>query len=204
MKKLVFLFLLVSAGLMAQEETTEAVYPAGGTGEFGIGLGYTGSYATDDGFTSAEGYDTGDGGSLGFQYEYFLSSSWGIKARLNVELKSVEVEAFGDQLDLLYITVPVMASWHFGMKKRWYLHFGPYVGILTYAQLRDAETDLKDQFNSVEFGSDIGVGVRIPALKGKWFFIELDFQNGFSTPFKDNTVSDEKLGRSTIGFGLIF
>ncbi len=32
--------------------------------------------------------------------------------------------------NLNYLTVPVMANWHFGRTKNWYLNFGAYTAIL--------------------------------------------------------------------------
>lgn len=34
---------------------------------------------------------------------------------------------------LNYLTLPVMANWHFNKNRDWYLHFGTYAGFLTNA-----------------------------------------------------------------------
>ncbi len=201
MKKLLFILtVLATAGITAQESVDS--FPVGGTHEFGLGLNYNYSYVTGDGFGEEEGYEGVDGYSLSVQYEYYFSKTWGIKSKLNLDYKGTETPLSTETLDLFYITLPVMATWHFGKRKRWYLHFGPYVGWLAAADI-DGE-NVKDQFNSTDFGSDIGIGVRIPAFKGKWFFIELDGQSSFDDPRKDAVDSDLSLVRSTLGFGLIF
>ncbi|WP_233496696.1 outer membrane beta-barrel protein [Mucilaginibacter hurinus] len=41
-----------------------------------------------------------------------------------------------------YLTIPVMANWHFGRTKNWYLHFGPYVAFLLNVKTSIANTDI--------------------------------------------------------------
>ena len=202
------LCLLMFGLASAQTDSIIVDYPTKGASEFGLGFNYNGTYATDNGFTSADGFSTGDAYSFSVQYEYFLSSSWGIKTKLNFDVKAVEAEfpqVIEDQINLYYLTLPLMANWHFGKRKRWYLHFGPYIGYMIRAELdSNGDTSIRTLFNTIEYGSDLGIGVRIKAGDDMWFFIESDTQSSFSAPFRNTALFDEKLVRSTLGFGIIF
>ena len=93
-----------------------------------------------------------------------------------------------------------MANWHFGKRKRWYLHFGPYVGFLLSADI-DGQ-DVKDNVHSTEFGSDVGIGVKIP-IGNTMFFVETDGQNDF-TEMSDFTGEGITWARTTLSIGIIF
>lgn len=201
---LIFFFSLGTILLSAQNESNEVIYPTGGESEFGVFLAYNSSFLTKNGFTEYEGIDAGSGPALGFQYEYYFSKSWSIRGRAIIDYKGYEFENLEDEaLDLWYVTVPVVANWHFGTKKRWYVHFGPYIGFRLAAEYLDE--NVKDNFDSIEYGSDIAVGVRIPAKKGKYFFIETGGQNSFSDPSNPDLQEDGiTLARTNLAFGLIF
>ncbi len=204
---LLLLVLFISYSTISAQETDNAdavVYPTEGAQEFGLGFAYNSSFLTENGFTQLDGYKPTSGYSLSAQYEYYLSKNWGLKTKLNLDYKGLTSDTDPEMVtDLLYLTLPVMASWHFGKKKRWYLHFGVYTGYLLLAELEG--TDIKQFVNSMDYGTDFGVGVRIPA-GDKWFFIETDGQTSFGSPFKANSIfnTEASLARNTLGFGLIF
>lgn len=204
MKRLLLLLFAFTMALnysFAQDEETTVEYSVGGDTEFGIGINLTTSTAVDEGFGPADGYEYGYSFSVAAQFEYFFSKTWGIKAKAIYDNKVIGTE-LGSKINLAYITVPVMANWHFGTNKRWYLHFGLYTGLLLSADVDGA--DAKDLFESSDFGSALGIGYSFPLGSGKRFFIETSGQNSFSSPIKDSTIGEEKLSRSTIGIGLIF
>lgn len=197
---------IITVGSYAQEKVTdEALYPVGGDTEFAIHGAYNSSFITENGFTPEDGFESAAGISLGVQYDYYFSKTWSIRGRFSYDYKGSKLEDVEITTDLHYLSLPVMAVWHFGKKKRWYLHFGPYAAYLTTAQLRidDVSSSVTDSFDRFDFGTDIGVGVRIPAKKGKWFFIETDGQNSFGDPSKSEN-SDLTLARTTLGVGLVF
>ena len=111
-----------------------------------------------------------------------------------------------------YITVPVMANWHFGRTRNWYLHFGPYVGFLASANatsgggsLNNQAIDIKDQLNSVDGGLALGIGVKFPLTKNVSLFLEDDGQAGVGNVFKQSDgFSNSITERSSLNIGLIF
>jgi hypothetical protein len=105
---------------------------------------------------------------------------------------------------LNYITIPVLANWHFGRTRNWYLNFGPYIGILTSAKLSDGGGDVKDLFNTTDGGLDIGIGIKIPVSDRAKFFIELNGQGGVGDIVKDNTGSALRNSASNINIGFNF
>ena len=97
-----------------------------------------------------------------------------------------------------------MANWHFGNKKNWYLNFGPYVGFLLDAKETQFDTDLKDYFNSTDFGLALGIGVKIPVSDKLKLFFEYEGQGGVSDIFKVNEFSRVTNSRSSLNIGLNF
>jgi hypothetical protein len=198
-----FLILFLPFVMTAQDSDTQPIYPGLGDFEISVFGASNFSFLSENGFTEADDSEAHSGAGISFQAEYYFSPHWSMKGRINLESKGSE---FADdiRLDLYYLTVPAMASWHFGKKKRWYLHFGPYWGYLLGATLDD-ET-VTDDFDRMDAGTDFGFGVRIPAgpKRKNWFVIESDSQSSFTSPFKGSADTDLTLIRSTIGVGFIF
>ncbi len=168
-------------------------FPNKGDSEFGIAIGlYTGQLR--DGFETVGRSRSAFGFSL--QYEQFLSDKWGIKGRIHYDPK-------GDsEFDLNYLTIPIMANWHFGKNRRWNMHFGPYFGMLLSAN--NGSQDVKDLFNSSDLGFDFGIGYKLP-IGDQWIFIETDGHTPFSNNLKDPlTTFDFVFGRNALSIGLIF
>lgn len=175
------------------------------TGAF---IGYN-SYS--DTYTSSSDYVTGF--NVGLSAEYYFSDRWSIKGKLIYDQKgwgngylllpdNTEVEGVNYHLD--YLTIPVMANWHFGRTRNWYLHFGPYVGtLLSASESYNSGIDIKQAFTSTEVGLDAGIGVKFPVSNHVKLFIEADGQAGFNNLFRNNgtTVQTE---RSSINFGMLF
>ncbi|MNX90255.1 hypothetical protein D3C86_1222980 [compost metagenome] len=103
-----------------------------------------------------------------------------------------------------YITVPVMAGWHFGSKRNWYLNFGPYIGFLMSAKDTELDSDLKDSFNTVDGGIAFGIGVKIPVSDKLKFFIEYEGQGGIAEVFKNNDGDQITNSRSAFNVGINF
>jgi hypothetical protein len=197
---LMFTFLSVIHGQEAEENTAE--YPTKGDSEFGLMFGYASSYFTDGGYGPADGTKESGGVLIAVHYDHYFSKTWSIKGRLNFDPKGGADEFDDSKVKLNYITVPVMANWHFGKRKRWYLHFGPYAGFLMSADFEG--NDVKELFDSTEFGFDFGIGVKIP-IGSTMFFIESDGQSGFGDPTKLTTAGEEnKLSRNALSLGIIF
>lgn len=178
--------------------------------EFGLNIGYNGANVTYSG-----GYDHSDyvsGLNIGFSAEHYFSNRWSIKGKVIYDQKGFGngylafddgTEIDGVDFHLNYLTIPVMANWHFGRTRNWYLHFGPYIGVLLNAsESSNSGVDVKQAFNTTDVGFDAGIGVKFPVSNQVKFFIELDGQGGFTNVFKDgDTLQNE---RSSINFGFLF
>lgn len=177
--------------------------------EFGVNIGYNFSTVTvSDTYLQP---DTGSGFNAGLSADYFFSDRWSIKAKLISDQKGWDNGTFTDQFgtyktdyNLNYLTVPVMANWHFGSKRNWYLNFGPYAGFLLSAEETTRGVDVKEAFNSTDFGLALGIGVKIPVSDKLKFSIEYEGQGGFSTIFKESDGVRVSNSRSAINVGLNF
>ena len=178
-----------------------------GTVEYGVNIGYNGSTVSDTEGSASRG----SGVNLGFIADYYFSKRWSIRTKLIYDQKGwdngfIEYTEFTEfdpnvqgnsyyttNFNLNYITIPVMANWHFGKTKNWYLNFGPYVGFLASAKETRYNNDVKEFFNTTDFGLALGIGVKIPVSDKLKIFLEYDEQTGFLDVFK---VSDDRITNS--------
>ncbi len=175
--------------------------------EFGINLGLNSSNVTSEYLSS----DTGTGVNLGFAADYFFSDSWSLKGKIIYDQKGwdngllyVGVNRYNTNYNLNYLTIPVMANWHFGKKKNWNLNFGPYAGFLLSAEETAYNTNVKEFFNTNDFGLNIGIGVKFPLSNKLKLNIEYEAQSGFSDVFKDNNNKRIIGTRGALNVGLNF
>lgn len=178
-----------------------------GTIELGANLGFN--------FSSVryEGSNTGGHTAInaGLSGEYFFSDRWGIKAKLLYDRKGWDEGyiIFDDgtnikhttDFSLDYITIPVTASWHFGGKRNWYLHAGPYVGFLMSAKESKFGTDVKEYFNTTDFGIALGIGYKVRVSDNLKLFIEYDEQTGIADIAKNNDGSSFRNSRGSFNVG---
>ncbi|TBX70047.1 PorT family protein [Flavobacterium silvisoli] len=201
MKKNV-LIILVALGL-----TTASAQKKGDV-EFGINIGYNNSSVSDDQSNS----DSGNGFNFGGSVDYYFSRAWSIKGKLIYDQKGWNNDLiygpngnlYRTNIDLNYLTVPIMANWHFGNNRNWYLDFGPYFGFLLNAEDSRFGTDITDSFNTNDFGLAVGIGVKIPVSKKIKIFFEFEGQGGFNDIFKENDYSAVTNSRSSLNFGMNF
>jgi opacity protein-like surface antigen len=176
--------------------------------ELGLNVGYNSSTVSD----SYESADNGTGFNFGGSMEYYISNTWGIKGKLIYDQKGwdngffedADGFAYNSDFNLNYVTVPIMASWHFGNTKNWFLEFGPYMGFLLNAEETRFGTDVTDGFNTNDFGLALGIGVKIPLNDKLKLFFEYEGQGGFNDIFKENDYSAVTNSRSSINVGLNF
>jgi hypothetical protein len=198
-----FTLLLMVSGL-----GTAAFSQTKGTTQFGIEVGLNAATVTTGNFSNSD-YRTGfnAGGSV----EHYFSESWSFKAKVLYDQKGWDngylnnlTTGSSTNVDyhLNYITVPLLANWHFGHTKNWYLNFGPYVSFLLDAKA--ANTDLKGAFNSVDAGLDLGIGIKFPIVEKTNFFIEFNGQAGIPDMIKNNGNSSFRSSVSAINVGLTF
>lgn len=201
-KKLLFTALTLVGFLSANAQEK-------GTVEFGAGLGVNFSTVSN----GQENAKSLTGMNLAGSGEYYFSDRWGIKAKLIYDAKGW-ADGFIIDTDnqtttitdfkLNYLTIPVMANYHFGSNRNWYLHFGPYVGFLVNAKDSKLGMDLKEGFESTDFGLGLGIGYKFAVDEKLKLFIEYDGQSGFSDVFANNTGSSVLNSRSSFNVGVLF
>lgn len=196
MKKLHFttFVLLFSLSQMIAQDTE---WPTKGDSEFGVIAGWSiAKYWGDDVDSDESEYKSGI--LVGVSFDYYLSETWSLKAILNYDQKGVK-DSDDLKLSANYLTIPINANWHFGKRKRWFLNFGPYFGILMSANLEGI--DFKDFLKSSDIGFNTGIGVKIPIGDNLDFFIESSGQTGFTSVDED---LDVKNSRGTFAVGIFF
>jgi hypothetical protein len=202
MKKLFTILLLGTSCLTAFSQEK-------GDFEFGLHAGLNLATVTSGAKTNTD-YRVGlDAGVFG---DYFFSSSWSIKAKLVYDQKGwnngyISIEDgpdFATNYRYDYLTVPVMANWHFGNKRNWYINGGPYAGFLISAKETAFDIDLKEISNTFDAGLAIGIGVKIPLANKIKLLFEADGQSGFVDVLKNNQGSRLLNSRSSINAGLVF
>jgi len=186
--------------------------------EFGFNVGLNTSNISN-GYVST---DSSINFNLGASADYYFSDRWSIKAKFIYDRKGwdndiievlvsdpfdpvVDYEYYPTDINVDYITIPVMANWHFGRTRNWYLNFGPYVGFLVSAKDTEFDIDLKDSFKKVDAGISLGIGVKIPVSDKLKLFIEYEGQGGIAEVFEYNDGGDRvTTGRSALNVGLNF
>jgi opacity protein-like surface antigen len=180
-----------------------------GSVEGGLSIGYNMSRIYDN-------YGWSDGGS-GFNasgsIEYYFSSAWGIKAKVIYDQKGwnngiitdIDTDtSYYTDFNLNYITIPVMANWHFAPGRNWYMNFGPYAGFLVGAKETRFDTDVKEIYNTTDFGLAYGIGVKIPVSHKIKIFFEYEGQSGLSNIYEEEFGTDVHNARSSFNVGVNF
>jgi len=189
-----------------------------GSFELGIVGGYNGATVTANTATNSTLVSGFNAGIFG---DYFFSDRWSIKGKLSYDQKGwgngYFTTTFNDQnyqqdfnfdhvdYHLDYLTIPIMANWHFGRKRNWYLNFGPYAGFLLSAdQTATQYPELKEYFNKIDAGLAFGIGVKIPISSKVKILFELDAQAGVTDIGKGNQSAVIRNSRSSYNTGLVF
>ena len=199
---------LIIATLLVGGFSTATFAQGKGAVEYGFNAGYNISTVV----SSEDNADSGNGFNVGFAADFYFSDRWSIKGKLIYDQKGWDNDVITDldtgntydtNYNLNYLTVPVMANWHFGKKRNWYLDFGPYVGFLMSAEDTRFGADVKEYFNSTDFGLSYGIGVKIPLNNKVKLSLEYEEQTGFSNVFKNATYNVTN-SRSSFNVGLNF
>lgn len=175
--------------------------------EFGLNIGYNISN-----LWSSYSSDTGDGLNVGGSADFYCSHRLSIKTKVIYDQKGWNNGLITDldtgisyrtNFNMNYLTIPVMANWHFGPGGNCYMSLGPYVGIMLNAKETRFDTDVKDAFTAADFGVAFGIGVKIPVSHKMKIFLEYDGQSGFTDVFQDNSNYGSN-GRSSFNAGVNF
>lgn len=182
------------------------------SGDFELGLGAGVNFSS---VSDIQGQNTA-GGLTSFNIaatgEYYFSDRWGIKARLIYDSKGwgdgfitdENFNSFTTDFNLKYLTIPIMANWHFGSTRKWYLNFGPYIGVLLNAEDSELGLDLKDGFKSTDIGLALGIGYKFTIAENTKLYIEYDEQAGFTDIFEENEGDAISNRRSSFNIGVLF
>jgi len=203
MKKLLAALMLLGLSSAAQSQEK-------GGFELGTTVGYNLSTVTSGSQTNSH-YRSGF--NVTVFGDYFFSNRWSIKTKLSYDQKGWD-NGYIENLDnnqrsltnyhINYLTVPVMANWHFGKKRNWFLNFGPYAGFVLSAKETTFNMDLKEHLKTADIGLGLGIGVKIPVANRLKILLESDGQGSFVDIFKDNTGSEIQNSRSSLNAGLVF
>jgi len=203
MKKLFTILLLTACSFSAFSQQK-------GSFEFGLNTGVNFATVQSESATNTK-FRTGL--NVGVFGDYFFSDRWSIKAKLSYDQKGWN-RGFIIDLDknqtavtdyhFDYLTIPVMANWHFGKTRNWYLNFGPYAGVLLSAKETALNRDLKDFSKSLELGLALGIGVKIPVADRVKIILEADGQGGLTDILKNNQGSTIRNSRSSLNAGVAF
>jgi hypothetical protein len=180
--------------------------------EFGVNAGLSSSTMQNNSIIG-QGFQSKISANFGVSGEYYFSDRWGIKAKAIYDQKgwsgsSVVSVVDGSEMGALnyhlnYLTIPVMANWHFGKNRNWYLDFGPYVGFLLNKDDRSQLSSEPPAFKSTDAGIALGIGVKIPIYQTARLFFEYDAQGGITSVYTPNEGID-KNARSSLNVGLLF
>ena len=188
MKKLFFAAVAVMAfGFINAQET-----------KFGAKAGLNLSNLTGD----AEGNSMKVGFQVGGFAEIKISEKFAIQPELvySAQGAKFEEEFFGEtfefDLNLGYINVPVLAKYY--VAEKFSLEAGPQVGFLISAKAKgEGESeDVKEDFNSLDFGFNLGAGYDV----SENINLSLRYTAGLSNIAKDS--GDQKVGNSNIAFAV--
>jgi len=195
--------LFVIGGLSAQDKSNIEL-----SGNFGLNISNVSKIDSYEGTSSKISYN------IGASAEYYFSDRWGIKAKIIYDRKGW-ADGFIDGYDynllitnvdfkLNYLTIPIMANWHFGSTRKWYLNFGPYVGFLLNVTEDWSGSDLSGSFKPVDFGLAYSIGYKFPISEEVKLFVEYDAQSGLTDIFEYSEMDTVRNGRSSFNIGAIF
>jgi hypothetical protein len=203
MRKLFIILLSIGSYLTAFSQEK-------GSFEFGFNVGYNLATVTSGSNTNSTYRSAFNAGGFG---DYYFSDRWSIKAKLIYDQKGWDKgfltnldngQSFETNYRMDYLTIPIMANWHFGKKRNWYLNFGPYAGFLLSAKETTFNTDIKDLTASTDVGLALGIGVKISIANRLKILLEIDGQSGFTDVLKDNQGTTILNSRSSFNTGLVF
>ncbi|MFP9114496.1 porin family protein [Flavobacterium sp. RHBU_3] len=177
--------------------------------EASLNIGYNSS-SVDSDYYGMSGFRSGFNAAAGL--DFYINHTWSIKVKGIYDRKGFNDVLFTDyygntyatNIQMDYVTIPVLATVHFGPSKNWYIHAGPYVGFLTNAKDARYNVDVKQDFNSTDAGAAFGLGVKVPVSNMVRLFFEYDGQAGFAEVYKQPYDGYNTTVRSSFNFGVNF
>ena len=153
--------------------------------------------------------------NIGIRGEYYVSEKFGVKVKLNYDSKgwadgihrtsTTPVVLTASDFKLDYLTLPVLASFHFGSDNNWYIDFGPHFGILLSAEAENvSDGDVKDEYKSLDIGLELALGYSFEISRNAKLFVELDGQSSIVDISDDNDNDRIRNSRGSLNFGVLF
>jgi len=204
---IIFLFCL-TINSQAQDQLT-LDYPTKGDKFYGLSIGSFKSSITGDNLVNIENIGALSNYGASFVFERFKSKNWSFKTGVTYDRKGWQSIAGFSRTRINYLTVPILTTWHFGKKRRLYIHFGPYAGYLLSANVYSGLSSNSEpisftgNFKTFDFGLDLGIGLRIP-IAGQMFYIETDGQIGLFNPLRNSDDENYYLTRNRLSIGYMF
>ena len=192
MKKHVLLlvvFLIASAGLLAQNRESGAI-------ELIPFFGF--SFSNIDG-DYVEDLNDRESFNLGAVGDYYFNDRWSIRSGLVYNRMGASI--FGLDLNLDYLNIPLNANWHFGSTRKWNLNFGFTPGFLMQAETEG--TDLEDFVESFQLCLSFGIGYKLEISEK--FSVLFDYQGlyGFTNLNSEGVDTNYNYG-SSLNLGAVF
>ena len=147
---------------------------------------------------------------IGLVGEFMLSDKFALAPELNYagEGDVYEVSGLKATIFTSYLQIPVMAKYY--LNDNFSLNFGPQVGFLMSAESESTLTingqtntdsqDLKDKFNSTEFGFNMGAGYKLD----NGLFFDFRYSLGLSKLLKNDDAGNLKSDGIKLGIGYFF
>ncbi len=128
----------------------------------------------------------------------------GLDAKYSYEGLKAGSSPVKGSLDLNYFRFPLKAIYFFnnyGDELRPKIFAGPSFGFLSSAKLNNA--DIKNLYNSSDFGITAGVGFNYRLVKNSWFTADLSYLHGISKISKNGNNHNRNIGvNAGVNFGL--
>jgi hypothetical protein len=150
--------------------------------------------------------------NIGVSGEYYFSDRWGAKLKVILDNKGYPNGSVMDQnfnrvttdIYLNYLTLPLMATWHFSKHRRWYLSLGPYLGLLTSAKDSELQADIKNQINGFDYGYAFCMGYKYELTNTTRLFLECDGQYGLKNIIAGDNNYSVWNSRGAYNLGVLF
>ena len=96
--------------------------------------------------------------NFGVLAEIPISEKFSFQPELMYSGQGYAGESSDDIINLNYLNIPLMGKYY--LIKGFSLEVGPQIGFLLSAKNKDTDTDIKDAFNTVDFGVNFGLGYK--------------------------------------------
>jgi hypothetical protein len=133
--------------------------------------------------------------------------------RKGSDIERTDIMTTGE-VNMDYISVPLLLKAKFGKKIKLYVNAGPYLGILlssknilnAYSNVPEIETNTDSTTKSTDFGISGGIGVEIPVGRSGAFTIELRDNFGLTdiSDSKETDAPEIKLNTANLMVGYVF